>query len=322
MHLTEHVETKMALGSDVSIAVVSDNEARSQLALTNTWRSIFAFERQFSRFIPQSELSTFNATAGRRTTISEAFRKQLIAAKTIGQRTGGLYNPFILPALQRSGYLKSAAPGYEHDTVDDYSGRGVADLSELQIGEGWAQIPFNTAIDLGGCGKGYLADQLRSELIPYNLAGYVLTFGGDIATYGVNQAAAPWTIFIQDAQNLASTLETMILCPQTGFGVATSGTFRRTGHTGNSWHHIIDPSTLKPALTDIRLATVCAETTLEADVLASCAVILGSTKAPDFLRSQGIKQLLLQCESAHSRYHVEFGFEALKSKPLQAVPAS
>ena len=107
----------------------------------------------------------------------------------------------------------------------------------------------------------------------------------------------------------------MVVCPDEPFAVATSGTLRRSRQrAGKPWHHLIDPATFEPATTDVLLATVCAATTLEADVLASCAVILGSERAPAFLESKGVKAILLQCqnENQSQNFHLQFDYSAGK----------
>ena len=97
------------------------------------WRVVFSFERSFSRFIPKSELTQLNRLAGLRFEITTEFENLLRTAKGLSQQTGGLYNPFILPALQQAGYRRSAVPGYENDAVDDYSRRRMATTCRSSI---------------------------------------------------------------------------------------------------------------------------------------------------------------------------------------------
>jgi len=296
MRLRELSQTKIALGGNVTLSIVTDvSTEKSDHLFSDLWQMVFKFERQFSRFIPMSELSIFNRTTGLKTPITSEFRDILIAAKQQGLDLNGLYNPFVTPALQRAGYKQSALLGHEKDVQFDYSDRRVVPVGRLEIGNDWAKIPYGTAIDLGGCGKGYLADKLGSFLRDQPVTGYWLSLGGDIVTMGTDSNGKQITLGIQDAIQLLDS-KYMIHSPNEHFAEATSGTFRRQGQdTSNSWHHIIDPATSQPADTDIRLATVCAGTGLLADVLASCAIILGSKKAPSFLKKHGASSALLQC---------------------------
>lgn len=309
MRLTKYNQTNLALGSDVALTLVSDKPVEEiNKIFANLWHYIYNFERSFSRFIPKSELSLFNRSAGVQTKITPEFKDLLTAAKAISDKTGNVYNPFILPVLQQIGYKRSAVPGYEHDAVDDYSRRRVGSIEELQIGRDWAEIPSDTAIDMGGCGKGYLADKLARLLIDNGVVNYRLSLGGDILTSGLDEIGDKWRIGIQDAKNLDDEIQRTIECPATIFAVATSGTFRREGYIADGdWHHIIDPITRKPAVTDIQLATVCASTALLADVLASCAIIAGSVDAASLIKPIGAKAMLLQGDSQNEPFEKHFG---------------
>lgn len=297
LRLRELSQTRLALGSDIKIAIITDmSHADAERLFGMLWKQVYLFEKRFSRFLSKSELSIFNRTAGTKTQISSDFRDLLLSARRQGVETGGLYNPFITPALQRAGYIKSAMPGYEQDGQSDYTDRKVVGIERLIIGDDWATIPYGTAIDIGGCGKGYLADQLGQTLNRQSLSGYWMSLGGDVVTKGCDENGNNMTLNVQNANDLSGVSDWIVNCPIEYSSTATSGTFRRKGQNiPKSWHHIIDPNTLEPAITDIRLATICADTALQADVLASCAVILGSKKAPEFLEKHGVQSALLQC---------------------------
>jgi thiamine biosynthesis lipoprotein len=65
--------------------------------------------------------------------------------------------------------------------------------------------------------------------------------------------------------------------PADRFGIATSGTSVHRWHGPDGWsHHLIDPLTDRPAVTDVLQATVVAESTGLAEALAKTAVIRGS----------------------------------------------
>ena len=98
MSMATYHQTKFALGCDVTLVIVADCASDDAEAYLNTlWHRIFTFERQFSRFLPESELSQFNRQARIKRTISSDFQAVLTSAKRLAIETGGLYNPFILP---------------------------------------------------------------------------------------------------------------------------------------------------------------------------------------------------------------------------------
>lgn len=171
----------------------------------------------------------------------------------------------------------------------------VVGIDQLEIGDTWARIPYGSALDLGGCGKGYLADLLRAKL-PDSVTGYWLSLGGDIAIGGQNDNRQPWFVTIQAADDQNRDIGGITVTSPSG--VATSGTTVHKGKkNGKSWHHIIDPRTLQPAKTDVFLATVHDNSSLRADVLASCAIILGCNQGLEFLKNKGVKAAVLQCQA-------------------------
>ena len=62
--------------------------------------------------------------------------------------------------------------------------------------------------------------------------------------------------------------------------LATSGTIvHRWTHDSGVAHHLIDPRTRRPAVTDVVQATVLAETARDAEAFAKVAVVAGSVDA-------------------------------------------
>ncbi|MDO8265966.1 MAG: FAD:protein FMN transferase [Candidatus Saccharibacteria bacterium] len=303
MHLVCLSETKLALGCDTTLTVAVDSQnSLVQTILDTLWLEIYKFEKSFSRFLSDSELSKFNRSAGNWVAISQEFKDLLLASNKMSELTHGLHNPFVLPALHRFGYNNNFIDRLKEDYVENYSAGQIVDYKNLEIHDEEAKIPKNTAIDMGGCGKGYLADKLAEIIDKYPVNGYWFSIGGDIIAKGLDENNEPWELTIQDANNPDINLDNSIKIDPKGLSVASSGTFIRKAKVGrNSWHHIIDPRTFKPAKSDILLATVVAPTTLQADVLATSAVILGSDNAKT-LQSIKSTELLLQLNSKENNY--------------------
>lgn len=191
-------QTFYALGSDVTLTIVHDHSASYGEQLFKTLRqSITEFEQRFSRFLPESELTHFNQQAGKHVPISTAFKALMAAAKTMARATDGLYNPFILPALQVNGYMGSWPHPEVHDSATDFSMRKFAKPENIIIRTDWASIPADTAIDFGGIGKGYLLDQLAAIADGEILNGYWFSVGGDIICAGYDDSDVCWRIGIQ-----------------------------------------------------------------------------------------------------------------------------
>lgn len=293
-----YYQSRVALGSRADLALVSEgDETVINELFRQLWLVLLTFERRCSRFLPGSELSQFNRSAGTKQVITPQFRDALLAAAEMASLTDGLYNPFILPALQRAGYVHSLVSAHRDDLVDDFSQRSVTTADHLEIGDSWARIPYGTAIDLGGCGKGFAGDMLAdaAEAFP-GVEGFWFSLGGDVVTGGLSEGGTPWIIDIEDLREDHQGRAGRIHAPDTGrYAVATSSITQRQGvHRGRKWHHIIDPRTNLPAVTETATATVGARRALVADVLASCALILAPPDALRLMPKKGALGVLLQ----------------------------
>src|SRR5665213_543385 len=141
-----------ALGSIVYVTLVSDmGSVYVHTLLDSISKQITNFENQFSRFLETSELTAFNNQAGSKVQSSQTFLKLLKKCKELSVKADGLYNPFILPALQRAGYINSWTDK-SNKTKIDYTNRNVVNIRSLIIGDSWAKIPKDTALDFGGIG--------------------------------------------------------------------------------------------------------------------------------------------------------------------------
>lgn len=292
--MPQYYQKQIALGSEIEISLVLDNPKKVRAIYTTLWKKIFQFEARFSRFLPQSELTIFNKNAGTKQYISKEFKQILIQAKKLSSRTDQIYNPFILPALQRIGYKNSLVKGHFDDYVEDFSNKAVVNINDLKIAEDWAMIPFGSALDLGGCGKGYIADLLANYLNK-RVTNYWMSFGGDLVFRGKDSLNKNWSVNIASEKNDSKYIGTLKSSINKKEGVASSGiNFRKGINNNQKWHHLIDPRTLLPAKTNILMSTVLDSSCLRADVFASCLVILGYPDCLDFIAKHKIKDYLIQ----------------------------
>lgn len=287
-------QTRHALGSDAFFTIVVSDNQEVEDVFYDLWAETQVFEATFSRFLPDSELTHVNQNAGTGVQVSREFLELTIMAKKMSLATGGLYTPFILPALQLAGYKGSWPTPEKFAVQTDYSERQIATFSELEIGDDYVKIPASSALDFGGIGKGYLLDQLKNLLKREGISNYWLSLGGDILCAGHDIDERNWQIGIQHAmsEDLVGHIENSTGEP---LAIATSGTTKRNGLKGNkAWHHIIDPRTGTSSETDILTATVCTSSAVKADIYAKCAILLGSEAAKKFLHIHHVTPTLLQ----------------------------
>lgn len=294
-----------ALGSTVELRIVSEDADTVEAVFKNLWQNVFDFEKRFSRFRSESELSVFNDTAGTKTPISPQFRELLLKVQYFGKVSHGVFNPFILPNLERAGYKASMTESAS--AMTQYSSRKLVDVESLQVGSTWALIPHDTALDFGGIGKGYLADSLAHTLSTCT-DSYCLSLGGDMRVSG-EQPTGSWVIDVESGNTTDASIGTYTHSSSSSYGIATSGIVRTK--KGKQQHHQINPHTGMPALSSYRTCTVVASDAVSADVFASCILIEGVDLAHRLFTEHYVKAVLLQGDAHTAPLVLGTGFEYL-----------
>ena len=146
--------------------------------------------------------------------------------------------------------------------------------------------------DLDGVAKGWLADR---ALALTTARTALVDADGDIAARLA--PGAELHVGIADPRSDEELLGTVRLAGGTAgrtFGLATSGTtVHAWWHAGELAHHLVDPSTGRPAVTDLVQATVLAATARDAEVLAKAAIIAGADSALTLLDRPDVLGALL-----------------------------
>jgi len=141
--------------------------------------------------------------------------------------------------------------------------------------------------DLDGVAKGWIADRALRLLEAYPDA--LVDADGDVAIR--SSSPASWSIGVAHPDDDLVELAQLRLprdWPTDRFGVATSGiSVHQWRLPAGTSHHLIDPRTSRPAVTDVVQATVVADSTGLAEALAKSAVIRGSQGGLELLDRAG-----------------------------------
>ena len=246
-----------AMNSVVSLVCDGSNPGR-RLRRAESW--VLAFEDRFSRFRATSELSQLNRSAGEPFRASPGLFRLVQLAIDLAYKSGGLFDPTVLGALESAGYEQSfellktdrrprrapaPQPGFQRVNLDP-------SLREIFL-------PENVGLDLGGIGKGWAVDQMAKILG----SPCLIHCGGDVLAVGVPNDGEKWRVAIANAFDDEEDSVLLLLRDR---GIATSSSLRRRWSAGGSTlHHLIDPRTGRPSASDVVQATVIAATGAEAD---------------------------------------------------------
>jgi thiamine biosynthesis lipoprotein len=147
-------------------------------------------------------------------------------------------------------------------------------------------LPLGMAIDLGGIAKGWIAEQAALILTDFSTACAV-NAGGDMFLIGLPDGEEQWSVALEDPLQPEITLTTLKV---DAGAIATSSVAKRIWKQGEKKrHHLIDPRTREPAITDWLSMTVIAAHAYEAEVFAKALLIGGAKECEDIARASGIQ---------------------------------
>jgi thiamine biosynthesis lipoprotein len=258
-----------------------------------------ASEARFSRFSDQSELSKLNRSAGKPFQASPDLFAVLVLAQRFFQQTRGLFDPSILPDLLRAGYDRSMDLIRQKGSLpilESWLDGGNPSFNNMELDErrGMVLLPTGMALDLGGIAKGWIAEQAALLLSKFSTACAV-NAGGDMFLFGHPDEAKQWLVAIEDPLQPEEDLTTIRVAPG---AVATSTVTKRVWRQGQKdRHHLIDPRSGEPALTDWLSVTVIAAHTCEAEVFAKALLIGGPQEAESISRNCGTQFSYLAVDS-------------------------
>jgi FAD:protein FMN transferase len=267
------------MGTDVRLLVEDDDTA------ARCRDFLERFDLALSRFRPDSELSRLNAAPEPEIAISPLLRAAIEAGLLAAEMTDGLVDPTLVGPLEAAGYDRTrrtpeldlaAALALAPERGPAAPDRD-APWRAVKLGAASVHRPPGLRLDTGGTGKGLAADLLAGSLH----GRWAVDCGGDLRV----SAGEAFAIDVRHPL----TRETAHVLSVSDGAVATSGIDTRLwlAPDGTPRHHLLDPSTGRPAWTGLISATALAPSALEAEVLAKAALLSGPRGAGRWLQRHG-----------------------------------
>jgi FAD:protein FMN transferase len=278
----------------LTVRVEGPSVAEAARALDASAAWLGEIECTCSRFLPESELCALNASAGGPFAASDDFYAVVARALEMAERTDGLFDPTILPALLTAGYTRSFDEMGQREIGGSNLGAGATSdwrsgrWREIQL-DATAQtitLPAGVALDLGGVAKGWAADEVARRFLGA-FPAYLIDLGGDLRLRGEPELGQGWLIGIEDPRatpgpgESATQPQYLAAVELRHGGIATSGPVRRWWlRNGQRMNHLIDPRSGQPVESSrdqraILSCTVLGATAVEADVYAKVALLRG-----------------------------------------------
>jgi thiamine biosynthesis lipoprotein len=272
-----------AMGGRLRLLVACDPSERSRAGrdLGRVAARVGRWAARLTRFSDDSELSALDRQPDRPVSpVGPTLAAVLEWGRAAGRATGGTVDVSMLDA-------RLAAEAMPRGHGRDRAGTGPEAWRVVRSPGGrGSTVERDVAVrfDLDGVAKGWIADRALSLLARYPAA--LVDADGDIAMRV--DARTGWQVGIADPSEAGTDLVRIrpdAVGPRT-LGIATSGT------TVHRWdadrHHLVDPVTGRPAVTDLEQCTVVAESAGLAEAVAKAVVIRGSGSAEELLRGPGV----------------------------------
>ena len=142
----------------------------------------------------------------------------------------------------------------------------------------------DTAIDLGGIAKGYIADRMKEYLNQNGITEGMINLGGNVLCIGPKQDGSPYRIGIQqpfDEQGAAAAVVEV-----TDETVVSSGIYERYITVDDKlYHHILNPANGYPYDNGLLGVTVICKDSADGDGLSTTCFSLGLEKGMELIES-------------------------------------
>lgn len=242
-------------------------------------------EKMLSCFIPGSEISRINESAGiNRVALSLDTYEVLSRATEFSKYSEGLFDVTIGPLVNLWDYKNSS------ETPDEVRIRQVLPLVN------YADLILNPSdttaglqrvgqfIDLGGIGKGFASDRFLKVFKTFGMSSAFTNIGGNVATLGAKPNGSPWRVGIRHPRQENRLIGAVFVADK---AVVTSGDYQRyfVDRNGKRRHHLLDPNTGYPAESGLISVTVVSDSATTADALSTILFIAGMERGLELLKS-------------------------------------
>ena len=289
------------MGTFWRVSVVDIDKARAEDLRKKVQTLLDADDRLLSTWKNDSALMRFNHS--RSTSpwpVSEAMADIVTESLRIGRKTQGAMDITVGPLVNLWGFGPDKQPVKTPTQAQIDAAKALTGLDKLtvinRVDRQYLQksIP-ELYVDLSTVGEGYAADHLARLMIDEGISRYLVSVGGALVSRGMNADGQPWRVAIQKPTDRENAVQAIV--DINGHGISTSGSYRNYYELdGQRISHVIDPQTGRPITHKLVSVTVIAPTALEADGWDTGLMVLGSEKAQQVVREQGLAVYMIMKE--------------------------
>lgn len=266
----------MAMDTFMTLSVYAQSPAAGEALLEEAAGEIRRLEGLLSVTDPGSEI--YQVNHGGAVSLSEPVRELLEKALELCRETGGALDVTVYPAVRAWGFTTGEYRVPEEAELSALVER--VDYGRVSLDGDRLALPEGVELDLGSVGKGWTGDRLTALFREAGVSSAIMELGGNVQALGTKPDGAPWRVAVQaPGGGYAGVLEIA------DKAVVTSGGYQRYfEQDGETYIHIIDPATGRPARTGLASVTIVADSGLQGDGLSTALFVMGREKAEAFWR--------------------------------------
>ena len=256
---------------------------------------VMDIEKRVSVTDESSELYALNRDGGG--TVSPESAELLDTALSLCRLTGGAFDVSIYPVVRAWGFTTGEYRVPSFDETAALSER--VDYARIRVNGDSVTLPDGMEIDLGGIAKGYAGREAASYLRAQGVASALLNLGGNVQTLGSTPDGSAWRVAVRDPLNETSYAGVAEVRDK---AAVTSGGYERcfTADDGQTYWHIMDPATGRPARSGLLSATVIADDGALCDALSTALFVMGVEQAERFWRNYRDFDMVLLTEDGEA----------------------
>ena len=285
-------DTHLGMGTQMAHRAAGKNAAQ---ALAAVHREAQRLENLLSRFLPESDVSRINRSAGvKREPVSAETYGILSFATECSVASAGLFDVTAGPLIDLWDYRHASLPPEKERITAALPLVNYRDL-ELCPAENSAELrKTGQSLDLGGIGKGFASDRFMEIFHEYGVTSAWSNIGGNVSTLGSKPDGSPWRVGIRHPRQNGLVGAVAV----TGQSVVTSGDYERyfIDSEGRRFHHILNPVTGYPADAGLLSATVVAKSAMVADAVSTAVFVVGLERGLAFVRNYQVEAVLVDAQ--------------------------
>jgi len=274
-------QTRMLMGTFVSVTVVHQSKDLGQEAVGRTFDEMKRLIRVFDRHDPATAVSVLN-DRGRLDNAPAELVDVTTRAKSFNALSSGNFDATVAPLVDL--YKRRADQGKSLDIPDKELAEvmELVDSSAVQVGSGLvAYEKPGMGLTLDGIAKGYIVDRASEMLSAMGVHNHLINAGGDIRTSGERGSGKPWTVAVEDPQKGGDYPDVLHV---RNCAMATSGNYEIFYDENKAHSHLVSPKSGRSPLA-VAGATVTAPTVMEADALSTALCLMPLDKGANFIYS-------------------------------------